>query len=406
MTYSKVAKPSKKENIFGIIYGFSMFLICMPYFMWNTGKLNLIIFVAIGMVSIYNLKKFTLSNFVILLLFLFLFVYASIGNNITGLFFKLLLVSFLLIQENKILCGLKWFKKIFVISITLSLITYVALVVFSLPISYNLIKPLNYLKSDYFQYPFLVSDDILSLKNLYIRFFGMFDEPGLVGSYATILLFIDNYNFKSKQNIILFIAGFLSFSLFFIVSSIVFFFIQRSFKKRIFIIPMFLTFFFLTKDALVFNNLIWDRLTIENGQWKGDNRSSASLDANYTNFLSSDDVLWGKGINYLTQSGEIGSSSYKELVINYGIIFMIILCLSFFYFAYSYIKYLKYFIYFMFLFLGMLYQRPYIFDPAYFFIFVASIVQLRQISLNKISEQNEPANPERRNLLIRSKVSQ
>jgi hypothetical protein len=169
---------------------------------------------------------------------------------------------------------------------------------------------------------------------------------------------------------------------------------------------MFLTFFFLTKDALVFNNLIWDRLTIENGQWKGDNRSSASLDANYTNFLSSDDVLWGKGINYLTQSGEIGSSSYKELVINYGIIFMIILCLSFFYFAYSYIKYLKYFIYFMFLFLGMLYQRPYIFDPAYFFIFVASIVQLRQISLNKISEQNEPANPERRNLLIRSKVSQ
>jgi hypothetical protein len=217
----------------------------------------------------------------------------------------------------------------------------------------------------------------------------MFDEPGVIGIFVTVLLVIDNYNFKSKQNIILFIAGILSFSLYFILCSIVFFFLTGSLKKRLFVIPIFIIFFLFTKDNLLLDNLVWDRLTIEDGQWKGDNRSSAGLNASYSSFLHSDDLLWGKGQNYLRSYGETGNSSYKELVMTYGLVFLIFLCISFILFAYIHIRNRKYFFLFLLLFFGMIYQRPFIFDPAYFFIYIAAILKFKEISLIDIYTPND-----------------
>lgn len=81
---------------------------------------------------------------------------------------------------------------------------------------YRVINALNTLKSyDYMAYAFFVMPsktfDILP------RFFGMYDEPGVVGTIAGAILMTRQFNFKKWINIPIFIAGILSFSLFFYV---------------------------------------------------------------------------------------------------------------------------------------------------------------------------------------------
>jgi len=384
MSNISISNILKRENILDFFVGFLIFLLCMPYFMWDTGRLNLIILMLIGIISVLNIKRISIKHIIIIIFFIFIFIYTSVGNNFSGFFFKLILLSFIIIQERKLLNILKWFKLIFSVSIFLSLITYILIVFLFIPINYDIIKPLNSLKTDnYILYPFLVSDSLLGFKYFYIRFFGIFDEPGVIGSYATLLLFIDNYNFKSKQNIILFIGGFLSFSLYFIISSLVFFTLTGNIKRRLFIISFFVIFFLLTKNNKILTNLIWDRLKIENGQLKGDNRTTTSLDAYYSYFLKSENVLFGKGNLYLNKYGEIGSSSYKELIINYGMFFFIFLSFTYIFWSYYYIKKPKYILIFLFLYFGMIYQRPFIFNPIFFFLFVVVLYQLKQ---NSISE--------------------
>lgn len=49
------------------------------------------------------------------------------------------------------------------------------------------------------------------------QIFGMYDEPGVVGTIAGAILMTRQFNFKKWINIPIFIAGILSFSLFFYV---------------------------------------------------------------------------------------------------------------------------------------------------------------------------------------------
>ena len=146
----------------------------------------------------------------------------------------------------------------------------------------------------------------------------MFEEPGVVGSIAILLLFIDRFNLRSKQNIILFVAGLLSFSFFFYVSIIIFLVYFANNKNRLLFVLIFILFYFLSIKNEYINTLIWDRFAFENGWIKGDNRSTIMLDNKYQEFLNSDNLLWGRGGNYTYEYGE-GSSSYKMLIMQDGL---------------------------------------------------------------------------------------
>jgi predicted RNA-binding protein with RPS1 domain len=88
-------------------------------------------------------------------------------------------------------------------------------------VGYSLIDPLNPLKDFlYKQYPFLVMpNEVINVE--FPRFYGVFDEPGVIGTFAGIMLFAERYNLKKISNIILFVSGVFSFSLFFILLSAV-----------------------------------------------------------------------------------------------------------------------------------------------------------------------------------------
>ncbi len=315
----------------------------------------------------------------------------SWGLNIFGIITRIAPITFLFIREDKFLEYFNWFKKIFVLTTLLSLISYSIIVFFNIQLKHNYIAPLNTLKNfDYVQYPFLVSSGLLGINQLNVRFSGMFDEPGVIGSIVTILLFADNYNLKSKQNIILFIAGILSFSFYFIISSLVYFLYISNIKIRLIVIILFLFSYLTTKDNPIVTILVWDRFIYEDGQLKGDNRAHEDLQSTYEVFINSNDVLFGKGANYAKANNLMGSSSYKSLILNYGAVFFISICLSFGLLAFFTIKKYKYVIGYLFLFGGMIYQRPgLIYDPTLFFLLIAIMYSFKQESKKKLIYANQ-----------------
>lgn len=79
---------------------------------------------------------------------------------------------------------------------------------------YSIISPLNTIKSyEYIQYPFLVVSQVSDF--VYFRFCAYYDEPGVVGSIASLLLIGNRFNLRLWENWPILIAGLFSFSLFF-----------------------------------------------------------------------------------------------------------------------------------------------------------------------------------------------
>lgn len=63
----------------------------------------------------------------------------------------------------------------------------------------------------YTVYPLLVLDKGVDI----LRFYGPFNEPGVVGTLGAVLLCTQKFNFKDWRTLIILLAGVLSMSLFF-----------------------------------------------------------------------------------------------------------------------------------------------------------------------------------------------
>jgi len=389
MLKEKSLQISVIDKSIGILYAFILFLLMEPYFMWNTGKLSMYLSMIIILITALYFRNLQKKDLIIIPLFIYCFIYMYSYTNLFGLIGKSAILSILFLKESKVLYYLKLLKKIMAIVFFISFITYILVIILSLPIAHNLISPLNALKgSAYTQYPFLLLEHSSNVKVLNIRFCSVFEEPGTVGSFAAMFLFADNYKLKSKENIIIFIAGLLSMSFFFYVCSFIYFLYLSKFRMKIIYTVIILSLFFGTRNNAAINYLIWDRFTIEDGKVKGDNRSSINLDETYTDFLKSEDVLWGRGTIFLENNEFMNSSSYKMTIISYGIVFFVLYCLSFLLLAIFTIKIPKYIIAYFILFIGMIYQRPgIIYYPAYIFVLIATIYSLKQVAIKNKSKK-------------------
>lgn len=373
-----LARLLPRYNFISYIYGFSMFLLLMPYFTWEHRKLlKLFILPLLFVIGMLNRRKVEkLDLFIIPIFSLFLiYIELPIQQSLSFLLTQSLLVFFI-VDRNKLVEYFECFKLFFTISLFLSLITYF-LVIFSVPLNYNLIDPLNPLKTVlYQQYTFLVFPDTL-LDNLIPRFCGLFDEPGVVGTVAGIILFAERCNLKKLKNIILFVAGIFSFSLFFFILVFVSLLIFHK-KKVVFIfLSLFTLFFVLTKEDPVLDKYIWERMEMEDGKLKGDDRSEKGLDEYFERFIHSDNFLWGTGkISYAA------SASYKQFVIRYGLIFSISVLIFFVVLTAQINKNIKGIFVSLLLFLFLMYQRPFIFDPAYLYLMICAFNIIKR-SLNE-----------------------
>jgi hypothetical protein len=366
------------SNLVAYFYGFCIFLLMKPYFMWGYyEQVNVLIVYALSFIGIFNLRKAEKLDLLIIPIFalLLLSLASDAHANFMGYISSLLILFYFVIDRKVMLKYYKCFKTILVISLFLSLIVY-ALVVLSYPVGYSLIDPLNPLKYFlYKQYPFLVMpNEVINVE--FPRFYGVFDEPGVIGTFAGIMLFAERYNLKKISNIILFVSGVFSFSLFFILlSAVAILYFYRT-KLKIVAIAAVIALYLFTKDNEDVKGLVWERFEVEDGRLKGDNRASEELDYYFKLFLHSDYFLWGTHTDVAADS-----SSYKQFLIYYGFIFTILISILLLVISAQINKNVKGTFLSMLLYLALMYQRPYLFDFAYMFLIVSSFIQVN-VSLN------------------------
>jgi len=361
------------KNLEAFIFAFCLFLLTPPFFVWHSiSPLILVLICSLLSINNFNHKeRFTIEFFVA---FLFIYLYAAFNNqqNILSIIAILVVVT-LLITSSDFLKNV-FTKYIYIFSITLipSIIFFLAINFFRIDIPHSIITPLNTFKDySYTQYYFLVqANDPLDISRH--RFFGMYDEPGVIGTISAVILLSTGFNLKRKINIPIFIAGILSFSFAFYMITLVYGFIFLRLKYKFILAIMIIGVVILFSENELLNKNIFSRFEYSNGKIAGDNRTSEKFEKFYEKYSSSSDFYFGLGANASLEKNE-GGASYKDLIVNNGIIFFILfsgLCILR---AFSQIQLKKEFFIYLLILFSILYQRPFITEYFYFFLILAPV---------------------------------
>ena len=200
-----------------------------------------------------------------------------------------------------------------------------------------------------------------------------FDEPGVLGSICAIILYIRKYDLRNIINIPILISGILSFSLYFYIVTFVFIFLYISGTKKI-IVSVILVFTLISLSNLendILNQYLFDRIEYDAAEGiSGNNRTTGNFDEWFKQYSKSGDALFGYGRGSKNLYNP-GGASYKDRIVEYGFIGFGIYLLMMILMGYSvYRKHFKTFLLFLFLYLSMLWQRPFIIDFAYMMLFL------------------------------------
>ena len=358
-------------------YAVSLFLFTMPYFVWNTpfniSPILLLLCLTFSCRHIKVSHKTLIPVAIIILCYVFISLRGE--SNFMGIVTILLISHFFLLNGKFISDVFNTYLIIFSMSIIPSLIVYVLVIIFGFELPNNTIEGLNSIKQGtYYQYPFLIIYEEFGF--VIPRFFGYYDEPGVVGTIAAVLLSVRNFNLKDKYNIPIFIAGILSLSFFFIIIFVVYtvVFLKLKYKILIFGLLTFFIFYFYLNEFLY--EFVFKRFEIIDGAFSGDNRiADIYFDDWYMKFQNSTSYFFGlgSGSNIIYN---FGGSSYKDLIINYGIVFYILYTSSFIFLTIKKIKISKELFICSLIFFSVLYQRPMIDNIAYVFLLFAPIFVL------------------------------
>jgi hypothetical protein len=182
-------------------------------------------------------------------------------------------------------------------------------------------------------YTFLVLYDTPLVLN---RFQAVYLEPGDLGTYGALLLFINKYQIRRKEVFIIFLALLLSFSLggyaLLVAGYCIYQFIIEK-KKYTFIIKLLITsvligsiggYLYTYYPKMKFTVLILSRLEYTEGKgFKGNNRIIPRFDHYYKNvYLKSSDALIGYGNDpeKIVELFGDGMSSYKSYIVMFGVL--------------------------------------------------------------------------------------
>ncbi len=172
---------------------------------------------------------------------------------------------------------------------------------------------------------------------IFPRFTSIFLESGHLGMISSFVLFINGFNLKRASVLIIFISTIFTFSLAAYVLCLFGYIASQAVKSNN-LNTFFISFFliaFLYFVGIVYNNgdnllnnLIIERLQIEDGTLSGWNRTLDKVDDYYAYFLKSDDKFFGIGLSeYLDLFEGKHGAGYKVFIIRHGIISTLILLL-------------------------------------------------------------------------------
>lgn len=347
-----------------------MFLCFQPYFIWGFQYFNYLIF----LFALFLLPKCQNKvNIGKLLIIISLYIYLGIKSTetYTGIIFYLCSAVIFFVDYKFLTSIFDKFIRIYVVIMTISLFVHI-LVTIGLNIPYNVIDALNELKREniYFAYPLMVTQPFSSG-----RFYGVFDEPGVVGTISAVILLARKMDMKNWENVLLLFFGIFSFSFTFYITTLIYIIIFANKKFKIYAICIGLLFLYIFHNNELVSHLLF-RFTIENGSLAGDNRSNVD-EFWYKSFQHSSDYYWGLG-RAAKQEYNMGGASYKDLIISYGLIFFIVYIVTMLTIAFKKIGKKEILIYAFILFV-IIYQRPFIGNISYdLLIYVPVLLLVKQ----------------------------
>ena len=292
-------------------------------------------------------------------------IFALSSEKIQSITFRYLKNAIFIISVLGIICYLNYTLKLF---IPYEEVNYYTLNNISTYIDYKII--------------FLFKGIDFSSSSQIVRLCGIFNEPGFIGTIAALILSASDFNLKDKKNIIILIAGMMSFSLAFALISILYLILKYSKNIKTFIIVIIIIFAYInilpnihTNNANI-NNII-QRMTITENGLLGDNRSKKQLDLIFDYSIRTKPIF-GFGDGYLqTQNTGGGNLTYKIYVIQYGIFGCLLMWGSLLLASlYKNKNNINVFFYIIIFFLSI-YQRPHIFNLMYQILLFGGILYVK-----------------------------
>jgi len=230
------------------------------------------------------------------------------------------------------------------------------------------------------------------------RFSSVFLEPGYFGIILVILLYLNNFNFKKKSNIILLIALAFTFSLAsWLLAIFTYIAYYLRFSKKKFTTLLSITFFLWVFYAFfssynngenVINQLILQRIEYDDskGSIAGYNRTKEDFEDWFTtSFITSSNVFLG--IDMYKIFGQTTNVGWKVYMVNYGVIGVLFYILFLFY---SYYKHKNYQCFIFFILYILIFMRGHhiIYWSAFPILYLGGCVILKDnaeaiINLNK-----------------------
>lgn len=396
---------NNKLNILSFLFAVTAFLGLNPYFLWHGFNFIYFGFIVISTLVFFialikRNNKIRLSDLFVIfyIIVLIVFMYHRSLEALTKiLIINISTFSFLLMSKKEKVIAFRYFTIIFALSLIPGLIMYI-LNLIHINLSWEYLTPdSGKAQSGYYYRQYLGSVILESPRNPIVglyRFCGMYDEPGVVGTIAALLLAGNRFNMKKIWYKVIFTGGILSFSLAFYVLLIIYFalefFISKRYKPAIvltFVCSIILTFSAEMGDNSFIQNTIFNRLSFVNGTMVGNNRTNSLYDYEFNRFLNSGtkNLLIGVGEEErLSKPYMASASTYKNRIYDTGIIGFGLLVFLFVIFT-SKQKNQYSFIYLL-VFLASMYQRADVLRYSYIFIFVGSLYNLEMYISNKTNK--------------------
>ena len=370
------------------------FLSLYPYFIWGyygatiIGMFFIFIFSQLLIFNKIKTNKKNILSFVFV--FLLYIIYNSKDIEVTDLLWGLVIAYFSISTNLEVVKSFKFLQKLISYILLPGAILWLVHILLGNNSAFHFftLQPFNPIKQQYGVefYSYIVSIipnyDVPS--NFY-RFLGVFEEPGVVGTAAALILVADKINLKENQNKLLFLYGVISFSLAFygLIILYVIFFKVKKIKNIITIVLslLFITFYAINNDF--FKSLIISRLAIDpKTGFAGNNRATDYLNYMFEQWLSLFDLrVFLFGFNDVINDGY---SSLKQIPVEKGLLGIIVLSLFMFYLSLrnkvSKGRTKSLILVFL-IFLASLYQRPDFF--SLYFILIYSYAIINHTALNE-----------------------
>lgn len=296
----------------------------------------------------------------------------------------LLLLVFSMLPEPDMAAMMKWYRNFLIIVSSISLVVAVDYVL-GLGLPHTITPFYEDNMGVYIDYKI----SYIHLEKM-LRLCGVFNEPGYFGTFLGLVLVMEHFNLRKPGNILLIVAGVLTFSLaFFVILIIGVLLYIRNRKTLMYVVLLVLTLFVILPYVAerseqvdsILTRLEFDKAT---NKIVGDNRTTSEFDIIERDFYNSGNLIWGYGTGYVKSFHLKNVSSYKIPLVEWGFLGFILTYGLLIFCAIKNSRKRRDAIVYVLCFAASIYQRPNVFALDYFLLLFGGIHYIRYYVQNTV----------------------